>query len=128
LEPRYPLDKVHEVAASGDLVLAESRARRIVLDLIDSYVEAMSFARALLGALRREHFQRTVELDEPPYRGAFDEYVCPLPPDLAARFGLETVGTWYVKLKLFISDDDGCITCVSMHPAERPSVKGRGKR
>ncbi len=128
MEPKYPLDKVHAVARDGDVVLGESRARKIVLDLIDCYADALAFARALLVSLELEHFQGTIVLDEPPYRGAFDVYVRPLPEPLVARYGLENVATWYVKLKLLESDDGGCITCVSMHPAERPSSKRRGRR
>ena len=86
MEPKYPLDRVIAVAVNGgDVVLGKSRAALIVADYVDGLVEAEAFARAIVAGLRREHFDGTVELPEPPYSGQFDVYVTPLAPELVAR-------------------------------------------
>lgn len=77
--------------------------------------------------LRVEHFQETVTL-EAPYAGAFDAYVCPLSPEVMARYGLEHVSHWYVKLKLTESEDGDSVLVVSMHPPEKPAKKQRRTR
>lgn len=124
--PKYPLERVVAVAVDGgDVMLGQTRARAIVETYVDGLVEAEAFARAVVAGLRREHFEETVDLAEPPYRGSFDVYITPLSPALIARHGLEHVATWYVKLKLVESDEAASVVCVSLHPPEKPSKKTR---
>lgn len=126
MEPKYPLDRVVAVAVDGgELLLGETRARRIVADYVEGLVEAERFARAVVAGPRREHFEATIELPDPPYRGQFDAYITPLSEELVERHGLEHVRTWYVKLKLVESDDGDSVVCVSLHPPEQPSKKQR---
>lgn len=126
VEPKYPLDRVVSVAVDGgDLLLGQTRARDIVANYVEGLVEAVEFARAVVAGLRREHFEATVELSDPPYQGQFDAYITPLSPALVERHGLEHVRTWYVKLKLVESDDGDSVVCVSLHPPEQPSKRKR---
>lgn len=126
MEPKYLLDRVVAVAVEGgDLFLGQTRARDIVANYVEGLVEAEAFARAVVAGLRREHFEATVELSDPPYRGQFDAYITPLSPELIERHGLEHVRTWYVKLKLVESDGGDSVVCVSLHPPEKPSKKMR---
>ena len=61
VEPRYPLEKVVAVAlGSGDVLLGETRARRIVADYVEGLVEAEQFARAVIASLAVEHFEKSV--------------------------------------------------------------------
>ena len=124
MEPKYPLDRVVAVAVDGgDLVLGKTRAALIVAAYIDGLVEAERFARAVVAGLRREHFEASVELPEPPYAGLFDVYLTPLALELVQRHGLDHVPSWYVKLKLLESDEGDSVVCVSLHPVERSSKK-----
>lgn len=126
MEPRYSLARVVAVVVDGgELLLGETRARRIVADYLDSLVQAERFARAVIAGLRRENFEGTVELSDPPYRGYFDAYITTLSVELAEQHQLEHVRTWYVKLKLVESDDGDTVVCVSLHPPEQPSKKQR---
>lgn len=129
MEPKYPIERVVLAAIDGDVLLAHERARAIVADYIDGLVAADTFARAVLAGLRRQDFLRTVVLDEPPYKGEFDEYLTALSEELITRHGLELVPEWYVKLKLTESDDGATVFCISLHPAERPKpvTKKKGK-
>lgn len=105
------------------MLLAQTRASRIVADYVEGLVDAERFVRAVVAGLRHEHFEQTVELTEPPYRGAFDVYLTPLAAELVERHGLDHVRTWYVKLKLVESEEGDSVVCVSLHPAERASKK-----
>lgn len=126
VEPRYSLDRVVAVAVDGgDVLLAETRARRIVADYVDGLVDAERFARAVLAGLKREHFETTIELPDPPHRGHFDVYITPLSQEIVERHALAHVPTWYVKLKLVESDDGDSVICVSLHPPEQPSKNHR---
>ena len=93
MEPKYGLDRVVAAATGGDLLLVGSRAREIVLNYVDGLLEADSFARGLVAALKVEHFQETVTL-EAPYAGEFDVFICPLSEALMAKHSLQHVATW----------------------------------
>ena len=123
--PKHELGRVVAAARDGDLLLVGSRAREIVLHYVDGLLEADGFARGLVAALKVEQFQETVTLEE-PYAGEFDVYICPLSKALMSKHALEHVATWYVKLKLTVSEDGDSVLVVSMHPAERP-VRARRK-
>ncbi len=128
MEPRYPLQKIVAVAlGGGEVLVGASRAGRMVADYIEGLVEAHQFARDVVASLALEHFEKSVCLDEPPYRGWCDCYIRTLPVELAERYRLQHVDTWYVKLKLIESEDGDTVVCVSLHPPEhRP--KNQKKR
>lgn len=126
MAPKYAVEKVVAAAQSGAVELVGSRAREIVLQYVDGLLEAVTFAQALVGSLRVEHFQETVKL-EPPYGGDFDVYICPLEPALVEKHGLQHVKDWYVKLQLTEDENGDSVLVVSMHPPEKPAKRRRKK-